>query len=243
MMTLRKNISGRFCFAILLIAVSVFFPACYAFTWNAVNQSKTINKEAPKNLRVSSITSDSAVILWNPVTEATMYEITWKSKEEEYGHVTTIGAEANSYKINDLLNETEYMVKIAAMFYIGFNGANQYTMSDYVSTSFKTLKDIPPSGELAKPGNVKANFNKDKSAIIISWNAVEGAAYYDINLKSDELYFHAPRLNVLNTVAASKTEYIYSGFLPESRIVIKVAARNSDFSDSCRWSYEVEIKK
>lgn len=233
MMTLRKNISGRFYFVILLIAVSVFFTACDTFFLG-------ISKEAPSNLRVSSISPESAVILWNPVNKASKYEVNWKTKEEEYWQMDIVSAEANSFKIENLLNEREYMVKIAAMFDIK---NNQYVLSDYSSTSFKTLKDIPPSGELAKPGNVKASFNKDKSAIIISWNAVEGAAYYDINLKSDELYFHAPRLNVLNTVAASKTEYIYSGFLPESRIVIKVAARNSDFSDSCRWSYEVEIKK
>ncbi|MCR5766178.1 MAG: fibronectin type III domain-containing protein [Treponema sp.] len=234
-MAFRKNIIGRFCLLILLTALSVFFAACSNILWG-------INREAPKNLRVSSITADSAVLSWNPVNKASKYEIMWRTDNDgNYWKSDIINAEAgtNSFTIDNLLYEREYKVQIAAMFE---KGNNQYVMSDYATISFKTLKDIPPSGELARPGNVKASFNQDKTAISISWDGVEAAVYYDVNLKSDELYFHAPRLNVLNTVAAPKTEYIYSGFLPESRIVIKVAARNSDFSDSCRWSYEVEVK-
>jgi hypothetical protein len=235
MMIFRKNTIVRFSFLILLTTLSVFFTACGNILWG-------INREAPKNLRVSSITADSAVLSWNPVNKASKYEIMWKTDNDgNYWKSDIINAEAgtNSFTIDNLLYEREYKVQIAAMFE---KGNNQFVMSDYATTSFKTLKDIPPSGELARPGNVKASYNQDKSAINISWDGVESAAYYDVNLKSDELYFHAPRLNVLNTVAAPKTECIYSGFLPKSRIVIKVAARNSDFSDSCRWSYEVEVK-
>lgn len=234
-MAFRKNIIGRFCLLILLTVLSVFFAACGNILWG-------INREAPKNLRVSSITADSAVLSWNPVNKASKYEIMWKTDNDgNYWKSDIINAEVgtNSFTIDNLLYEREYKVQIAAMFE---KGNNQYVMSDYATISFKTLKDIPPSGELARPGNIQANFNQAKTSISISWDGVEGAAYYDVNLKSDELYFHAPRLNVLNTVAAPKTECIYSGFLPESRIVIKVAARNSDFSDSCRWSYEVEVK-
>ena len=234
-MAFRKNIIGRFCLLILLTVLSVFFAACGNILWG-------INREAPKNLRVSSITADSAVLSWDEVNKASQYEIKWQTGiDGSNAHSYIVNAESgiNSFTIDNLIYEREYKVQIAAMFE---TGNNQYVMSDYATTSFKTLKDIPPSGELARPGNVKASYNQDKSAINISWDGVEAAAYYDVNLKSDELYFHAPRLNLLNTVVAPKTEYIYSGFLPESRIVIKVAARNSDFSDSCRWSYEVEVK-
>ena len=235
-MAFRKNIIGRFCLLILLTALSVFFTACGNILWG-------INREAPKNLKVSSITSDSAVLSWNPVNKASQYEIRWKTENDgNYWKSDIVNAESgtNIFKIDNLLYEREYKVQIAAMFE---TGNNQYVMSDYASTSFKTLKDIPPSGELARPGNIQASFNQDKSAITINWDAVEGAAYYDVNIQTDELYFHAPRLNVLKTAAAPKTECIYSGYLPESRIVVKVAARNSDFSDSCRWSYEVELEK
>lgn len=235
-MAFRKKIYNRFYLVILLIILSVVFTACGNILWG-------INREAPRNLKVSSITSDSAVLSWNPVNKASQYEIRWKTENDgNYWKSDIVNAESgtNIFKIDNLLYEREYKVQIAAMF---DTGNNQYVMSDYASTSFKTLKDIPPSGELARPGNVKARFNQDKSAITINWDAVEGAAYYDINIKTDELYFHAPRLNVLKTAAAPKTECIYSGYLPESRIVVKVAARNSDFSDSCRWSYEVELEK
>ena len=193
--------------------------------------------EVPKNVKISSIASDSAVVSWSPVSKAKYYDVMWKLKESNDWTGSKL-VEENQCQLEELLYNQEYDVKVAGMFEYK---SGQYLMSDYTSNSFRTLPDVPPEGELGRPNNVKARFNEDKSAIIIIWDSVEGASYYDINLKEDKVIYYSPGLNILKTISAEKTELVYTGTIPKNKIIIKVAARDSDFSDTCRWSYEVYL--
>ena len=193
--------------------------------------------EMPKGIIVSSITSEAAVIFWSPVNKAKYYDVMWKLKESDDWTGSKL-VEENHCQLEDLLYNQEYDVKVGSMYEYK---SGEYLMSDYASSSFKTLPDVPAEGELARPNNVKARYNEDKSAIIISWDSVEGESYYDINLREDKMIYYSSGLNVLKTVAAEKTELIYDGRIPDNKIIIKVAARDSDFSDTCRWSYEVYL--
>lgn len=191
--------------------------------------------EVPEGVQVTSITSDSAVVSWKSVGKAKYYDVTWKIKGSE-SWAGSILVEDIHYQIEELVYNQEYIVKVAALFE---NKTGNLFMSEYVTTSFTTLEDVPPEGELARPNNVVAKYNKDESTITISWDAVKDAAYYDINIKDENPYYYGPGLDIVKIVPAEKTEFVYKDSIPTNKMVIKVAARNSDFSDACRWSYEV----
>ena len=105
------------------------------------------------------------------------------------------------------------------------------------------LKDIPSAGELARPSNVNAQFDKAKTTVKISWDAVEGASYYDVSLEGHDSYdSYWTIFKVIKTVPATQTECVYAEAVAGPYIYIKVAARDSDFSDSCRWSKDFVLE-
>ena len=228
-MSSRNTISKRLLILFFIISCSVFVGC---------NNIFLEKREAPKDLKIFSITSDSAEISWSSINKASLYDVMWKIKGDNKW-AGSMCVETNHCQLNNLLYNQEYVVKVAALYKYK---SDNYLMSDYISSEFKTLEDIPLEGELARPNNFKASFNKEKTAITISWDAVEGASYYDINIREDKLNFYEPGLNILKTVPAEKTEFVYTGALPKNKkIIIKVAARNSDFSNNCRWSWEITL--
>ena len=212
--------------------VSLFFLSCDFIPGFASRL------DTPQKLEVSSVTSESAVVFWSAVKNAVYYDVMWQRKNEEVwqNEITT----STSIQLNDLYYSQEYTVQVAAM---PENDSQKYVISEYAKTNFSTLEDIPPQGQLARPNNIQAVFNEDESAITISWDAVTEAVYYDIDIESYETYMPGVVFKTRKTVTASKTQLIYTDKMLGTSIIIKVAARNSDFSDSCRWSKEVCLDK
>lgn len=185
--------------------------------------------DSPKNIKVSDVTSDSALVTWSPVKHAESYEVMWTIKGYEAWNYKTV--KGNGIKLEDLTFDQDYTVQVCA---------NAPTFSEYNKTEFTTLMDETPDGEFARPTNIKASFNKDKSSISVTWDAVEGASYYDINFDFGESYSPV-KYRIPKTVPSSQTEFTYTGTIYGSYVNISVAARNSDFSDSCRWSREIRL--
>jgi hypothetical protein len=228
-MSLKINIYKK-TFTVFFIIICFLFLSCTNVYFG--------NLEVPENVKVTSITCDSAVVGWKSVRKAKYYDVTWQIKGSKYVAGSMIVEDIHC-QLEDLVYCQEYIVKVAALFE---NRTGNLFMSDYVTTSFTTLEDVPPEGELARPNNVVAKYNKDESTITISWDAVKDAAYYDINIKDENPYYYGPGLNIVKIVPAEKTEFVYKDSIPTNKMIIKVAARNSDFSDTCRWSYEVSLE-
>ncbi len=195
-----------------------------------------VSLDSPKNIKVSDVTSNSALVTWSSVKNADSYEVMWTRKGNETWSFATV--KENGIKLEDLTFDQDYTVQVCAN---AAEGSLLYTSSEYNGIDFKTLMDETPEGEIARPSNVTASFNKDKSAITVSWDAVEGAFYYDINFEFSESYSPA-KYKIPKTVPASQTDFTYEGTLYGNYVNISVAARNSDFSDTCRWSREIRLK-
>lgn len=189
----------------------------------------------PRNIKVHSITSNSAEVSWPPVKKAAYYEVMWQMKDSSDWAYETV--RTNHFCIKDLWYDQEYVVQVAS--FPDEKDSKLYAPSDYVKQSFKTLGDVPPAGELARPGNTRASINNTKTAITVNWDAVQNAAYYDICFEFMNSYSPVVELRVVKTVPVSQTEFVYTEALPGSKVIIKIAARNSDFSDSCRWSKDI----
>lgn len=192
--------------------------------------------DSPKNIKVSNITSDSATVTWSSVKNAQSYEVMWTRKGNDAWNYKTV--KENGIKLEGLTFDQDYTVQVCAN---PSEGSAFTTSSDYSKADFKTLMDPTPEGEFARPSNITASLNEDKSAIKVSWAAVEGASYYDINFVFSESYSPV-KYRIPKTLPSSQTDFTYTGTMYGNSVNISVAARNSDFSDTCRWSREVLLK-
>ena len=189
----------------------------------------------PLDIQVSKITSNSAVVTWSSVKHAGSYEVMWTTK----GNVSWnyIIVYETGTKLEDLSFDQDYTVQVCAN---PSDSAVFYGPSEYNGIDFKTLMDDTPEGELARPTNITASFNEDNSALKVTWGAVEGASYYDLDFEFS--YPYSPEtIKILKTVPASQTEFTYTGTMYTNVVSLKIAARNSDFSDTCRWSKELIV--
>ena len=225
---------------------------------------------APENLTVSSITSDSAVVSWKAVDNARLYYISWRAEGYDWdseivypvepsqvisSNKTTPDAarfiisvknpdETYTVTFNNLYCDHNYKVEVSAM----PREDDDREESNPSKKSFKTLPEVIPAGELKRPENVQIKIDSQKASARVSWDAVEGAAYYDINLKYiTDYYYDIPEtvIEINRTVPASQLfveDSSMTSFKDVDVIWYKVAARNSDFSDPCRWSKDEYIR-
>ena len=218
---------------------------------------------SPKNLTVSSITSDSAVVSWKAVDNARLYYIAVRAEGYDWtGDVVypvdsgdseetarLIFSEKNTdntycVNLNNLYYDHNYEVEVSAKPY----DDDSYKDSDASKVTFKTLQEVIPAGELTRPENVKIEVNKEESKVKVSWDAVEGAAYYDIDLSYvTDYYYDMPdrEVTIIRTVPASQTfieDSTMSSLSDVDVVWYRVAARNSGFSDPCRWSKNQYIR-
>ena len=217
-----------------VIISAILFAGCK----NGGGEYKTL--PVPSNLTVSDITADGAKLSWSKVDNAYCYYIMYCP--EGYEIWTCTETFKTEYTLNNLYNESEYTVLVQA---VANRKSEVEISSDFAKKTFKTLADVVPENELARPKNVKGVFNDKKTALTVSWDAVENAVYYDIYLDYTVKHRDTPPdddVLFYYTVPATQTSYTIENILEFNKISIKVAARNKDFSDSCRWSKDVYIK-
>lgn len=228
---------------LLFIIFSMSFTSCL-FSLLAKSLSTT-SLPSPRNISYGDITSDHAAIYWTKVTAekeytSIYYEVLYYSLGSEYKYSTTT-SETYIYLENLDWDET-YKVNIRAC-----SLSSEYKPSNYVSTQFKTLDNPAPAGALQRPANVKAEYTASKTGIKVSWNPVDNAAYYDIKC-SYRLYRseskNGPKVisEKTITVPASQLSVIDDQVNKGDVTYYSVAARNTDFSNTCWWSKSTRIK-
>ena len=190
--------------------------------------------EVTKNLTVSEITSESAKITWSKVDNAYCYEVYYQPEGyEAWYKIDTFKTECT---LDNLFSDENYTVSVQAN--SDFHN-NKYFPSDYAKKSFRTLVEVLEEKELFRPKNLKAEINSDKTTLTVSWEAVEDAVYYDVYLEY-VLKYRGPEpdkeISFIYTVPATQTSFKDDSVPLFKKVSIKVAARNKDFSDSCRWS-------
>lgn len=226
-----KNSIYRLIMVLTFFSTVILFTGCANISFNA----KIIKK--PKNLKVSSITSETATVSWSPVKNAGYYFLTITAKG--YEKQETRSTSKTSYDLYNLYFDQDYTVSVVA--------ADSYLANSisYKSTvNFTTLPDVTPEGEFNRPQNVKPVFNAEKNELTVSWDAVPDAAYYDIYLEYVYSYRAPPpdkHTGYVFTVPATQTTFTDKPQLSKE-VCVKVAARNKDFSDSCRWSKDIFLK-
>lgn len=218
---------------LIILLVPLLFTACPGI--NVYEHQLNV----PKNLKVSSITSEGAVISWTPVKQAEFYEVSWfKGNSDTGGSKYSYQA---SVQLDGLDYDETYKILVRAM---PNSNKDELIPSEYVQISFKTKEDVTPAGEYARPGNIKLTLDDAKKYITITWDPVEDAVYYDISLEYVQKYSYMPDQNAViqYTVSASQTSITVSNRALGQTVQCKVAARNSTFGDTCRWSKPVALK-
>lgn len=261
-MRIKKSILHTIIINVLIAGLFPLFFSC--------NNGFFANKKlpSPKNLTVSSITSDSAVVSWEAVDNTRVYYIALRAEGYSWTGDVVFPVDSsqdtgendsaatgrfiisekntdNTYKLtlNNLYYDHNYEVEVSAMPY----EEDSFEESKPSKTTFKTLQEVIPAGELKRPENVKIETIPKKSTVKISWDAVEGAAFYDINLTYiTDYYWEGPdrEFEITRTVPASQTFLEDSSMSSLNNVDViwyRVAARNSDFSDPCRWSKNKSI--
>jgi fibronectin type 3 domain-containing protein len=117
----------------------------------------------PSGLTVSTVSSTSVTLLWNPVTGATSYRIYRSSSS--LGTYTQIGTSTGvSYNNTGLSGATTYYYKVSA-----YNTGGESAQSGQVSA---TTTPAVPSGVTASKAS--------STSITVSWNPVTGATGYRV---------------------------------------------------------------
>ncbi len=133
-------------------------------TLKSVNSSKVT---APKSVKASGTSYNSAKISWGKVSGATGYEVyQYNSSSKKYTKVDT--TKSTSYTKTGLTTGTTYKFKVRA--YKIASGKTTY--SDFSSV-------VSTKPELAKVTNVKAT-NSAKSQAKLTWSKVSGASGYEV---------------------------------------------------------------
>ncbi len=158
---------------------------------------------APGNISASS-TVNSVTISWSAVSGATSYDVLLDNTEY---HVT-----GTSRTITGLRSDTGYMYRVRA----NNAGGNGLYSSTY---SIRTLA-APP----AVPTNIRAT--AQSYAVTVSWNAVSGAASYDLAFNG----------TVYSVTGTSRT---ITGLNPSTSYSYQVRARNSGGTSSYSGTYRV----
>lgn len=219
-----KNIKNFLCAGLFLL----LFSGCQnIFTF-------TKSPSAPKKLSVKNITSESAVVTWQAAKNAGSYEVVWLKKGRDSGPGITVYK--TRVELTELEYDEEYTVLVRAM---PDSYSDKVNPSHYVKINFKTKDDIAPEGGFIRPRNVKIQLD-DSNKIKLSWDPVENAVYYDIELEYQTS--KQENIPIKYTVSAVSTEFIVENLKYGNAVVCKIAARNSDLTDSCRWSKPVSLE-
>ena len=172
--------------------------------WSEVLELNTKTLEKPSNI-ISKAYVSSIELKWDMVSEAESYEI-------EINNKTKVVTKEPIFKHTNLFSNKSYAYKIRA---VNSGGVSEWSET---ITSF--------TGELTAPINLE--FSVTNKQIIISWNPVAEAVYYDVWIDG----------NIMNN--GSSTQYTHLNLNPTTQYTYKVRALNSQGSGL--WSQTYTVK-
>ncbi len=197
-----------------------------AFTSNADGPSLN----APTNLRIATQPErDSISFIWNGVENASGYEVYHALENGSFTRLAAVSGTA--YTHTGLSPEETHQYKVLAKGSI--DGIS--LTSDYSNTLSVTTAAGP---RLPAPAPVRGDAPVTSSQTSIKWNAVEGAASYDLYVRKGTA---AERL--LETVPAATLSYTHTGLDEGSTYVYRLRAKGriDGYSVTSAFSNELSI--
>ena len=162
--SIKRIISGGLCaFSMLMIT--------------ACGMMAQIPLDKPENVRVTEITDNHALVSWDRVANAFDYEVRIFKEDGTAGDVYNFPSEPRvEYKELEWDESYTVIIKPRASGTIW----DKYTFGETASVTFKTDMPVEPEGQFARPKNVKAVYDSKTKTINVSWDKVEGAAFYEV---------------------------------------------------------------
>ena len=225
-----KKIDKVMITALFTLAASLFV-AC-------TNIPKTPLDEI-QNLRVENVSSDKAEVIWDSVKNAGSYQV----KVENIS--------SGNYVEYFYSTEPKYLIEKlewAETYEISVNACPpdydfiKYTEGPKSSLTFKTKTPSVPEGELARPVIYRSEVKN--GTVSLNWNSIEGAAFYEIHREIWDKDTPATWSGTEKTMCVNATETSFTDVLPRGtiKVLYKVCARNSNFSNTPYWSEKVHLK-
>lgn len=203
--------------------------------------------DKPENIRVTDITEDHAIVIWNSVPNANDYEVeVIKVDGAERGGVYY---PSDSHVEIDYLEWDEaYIVKITPR----ASGTiwDKYTFGESATASFRTKMPGVPEGEFTRPQNVKAEYNKSTKDFTVSWDKVDGAVFYEVKCE----YYTISDYGVeqllddrIQVIAAPETSFVDTWINDKKlkevrRAYYTVWARDAKFESEKNESKRIHVK-
>ncbi|XP_027896679.1 collagen alpha-1(XII) chain isoform X5 [Xiphophorus couchianus] len=167
---------------------------------------------APKNLQFSEVTQNSFRATWeHGAPDVALYRISWTRKGENDFKNEILNSDENSYVLENLDPDTEYMVTVTAIY------PDESESEDLIGTERTLLKapDVRPE----PPRNLRV-FNATVSSLTVKWDAAPGPVK---NYKVTYLPVAGGEPQTLQ-VGGKKTNVILQQLQPDTPYSVTVAA-------------------
>uniref|UniRef100_A0A8C6UMM6 Collagen alpha-1(VII) chain n=1 Tax=Neogobius melanostomus TaxID=47308 RepID=A0A8C6UMM6_9GOBI len=139
------------------------------------NKAKTLESSAVQTLKVSAVTTSSAVISWNSVPGATGYRLAWGPTPEFTGRdrprQLALNGSTTEYHLKNVAHDTEYVLSLYVLF-----GS---VVGPGISATFRTS----PLGYVS---NFKVT-SYTSSSIDVKWSPIVGATEYRLTWKTGNI--------------------------------------------------------
>ncbi|XP_015257992.1 PREDICTED: collagen alpha-1(VII) chain-like isoform X3 [Cyprinodon variegatus] len=138
------------------------------------NKVKTLESSAVQTLKVSAVSTNSAVVSWNKVPGATGYRLAWGPTPEFIGRdrprQLALNSSTTEYKLKNVAHDTEYVLTL----YVLFGSA----VGPGISATFRTS----PLGYVS---NFKVT-SYTSTSIAVEWSPIVGATEYKLSWYTDD---------------------------------------------------------
>lgn len=149
----------------ILIGLAIVFGMAVSCTDGKEVLPEMLGK--PENLKATRITMSGAILEWDEVSGAESYNVNIEGLDP-------VSVPANTYSVEGLSPETEYTWSVQAI--------NAETESEWSESSSFITSDAP----MGVPSNLRA-LETGRDYARLSWDAVEGAVGYEINVDGFDL--------------------------------------------------------
>jgi fibronectin type 3 domain-containing protein len=229
------NMLRRFTFierlAVLFALIMVFAGCPIEFNdAPSANYADHAVPDAPKNVKAKALSQTSIRITWDPVEGATHYMVYWcddDGEDDEYYLIDKKIADPWYVDDEELGPDMLCFYKVAAYVHGNSFWVSQLSAEAYATTLAEDEdppEDVDPP---AAPTNVQASASG--TTITITWNAVDGAASYNVywSTAPDGGY------TLLRNVAYSTTDQ-HTGLTASTTYYYRVSAVNSQQQEGAR---------
>ncbi len=176
--------------------------------------------EAPSNLSISNVTTNSAVLDWNGPDNAWVYNLQIISDGFIVNQFLVMGSTSNTFY--DLLPNTEYCVNIMTYCLEGDSNTNTFCF---------TTEDLPPC---PPPINIEVN-NITSNGADLTWEDIPDAWGYDISLTASNGY------NVLSGLVFNNY-YSFNNLEPNTTYTFEIASYCApDFGETTSITFTTEL--